>query len=58
MFFGSFYDEDKSQESNKKESEKARHNRDVMLCVTAAIGLVTAVATASMALKKVVKEIV
>lgn len=58
MMFGSFFDEDKTTEENKKESEKARHNRDVMLCVTAAFGLLTAVVGAGFAVKKVVDEIV
>ncbi len=56
--FGSFFDESKTSEDNKKESEKARHNRDVMLCATAALGLFTAVVTAGFAVKKVVDEIV
>jgi len=58
MIFGSFFDEEKPTDENKKEAEKARHNRDVMLCATAALGLITAVVTAGFAVKKVVDEIV
>lgn len=58
MFFGNFFDESKPSDENKKESDKARHNRDVLLCVTAAVGLLSAVVGAGFAVKKVVDEIV
>lgn len=58
MFFGEFFDEEKPSEENKKESEKARHNRDVLLCLTAALGLVTAAVGAGFAVKKVIDEVV
>lgn len=56
--FGSFFDESKTPEENKKESEKARHNRDIFLCASAALGLITAAVAAGFAVKKVVDEIV
>lgn len=58
MFFGNFFDENKPSDENKKESDKARHNRDVLMCVTAAVGLLTAVVGASFAVKRVFDEVV
>lgn len=57
MFFGNFFDTEKSVEENKQESDKAKHNRDVLMGVTAAVTLVTAVITAGLAVRKVVKEV-
>lgn len=56
MFFGEFFDENKTPEENKKESDKAKHNRDVVLGLTAAFALVTTVIGTGFAIKKVFDE--
>lgn len=56
MFFGEFYDESKTSDENKKESDKAKHNRDVVLGLTSAFALVTTVIGAGFAIKKVFDE--
>jgi hypothetical protein len=56
MFFGNFYDEEKTTEANKKESEKAKHNREVVVGFTAAFALITTVIGTGFAIKKVWDE--
>lgn len=58
MFFGNFFDEDKTDAENDHESKKARHNRDVILCLTAVVTLVSVVAINGYKLKKMVDEVV
>lgn len=54
--FAHFYDETKSKETNNTESEKARHNRDILQYTTAAVALFTAVAAAALTTKKLYDE--
>lgn len=56
--FASFFDEDKTAEENKRQSDKAKHNRDILLYTTAALALFTAVCSAAVAGKKVYNEFV
>lgn len=58
MIFGSFFDEEKTEAENKKESDKAKHNREVIMGVTAVFACVSAVVGAGFAIKKVMDEFV
>lgn len=54
--FAHFFDETKTSEENKHQSDKAVHNRNVLLYTTAAVALVTVVCNAAIASRKLYKE--
>lgn len=54
--FANFYDETKSKETNQKEFEKARHNKEVTQHYVTAIAVVAGICGAALGVKKLYDE--
>lgn len=54
--FANFFDENKSREDNMKESDKARHNKEVLQYATAGVALITGICAMALAGKKLYNE--
>lgn len=54
--FADFYDENKNKDANNAESEKARHNKEVLQYATAGVALVTGICAMVLASKKLYDE--